>query len=942
MLVRDAAERERIGALAEVEHDYGSLVLLRAPLTSVQAALASAGDATPVSTRLQLHGLSFDPLAQDPLTALADPRGRYADWDSCEDYLVQYSAPVRDEWLDALRAAGLDVLQYLPDQAWWVRGSAQAARRAQRLPAVRFVGPWHPAYRLAPSLQWVYQEPTRATAATRVFELAVARGVGTVALEPLLRAAGGRLQQRLRVPHLPYDLWRVELPESALADLARLPGILSLDPYVAPTAEDERAAQIVAGNYLDASTLDAPGYDPLLQFGVNGAGVTVAVSDDGIGIPGDGGYYISNANAAHGPLRGASSSASGHGHLQATIIAGSTPAAGFDPLGYQYALGVAPAAHLLNIPLLRPGYSGSDVQAADDTVSGSGPNGVRASISNNSWGAGANDNHYDALAAVYDALTQDASLAPSIDPLLFVFSAGNLGSTGLTRPKVAKNVLAIAASENYRPEAPTASGSTVPADNIDELPDFSGRGPAFDGRIKPDLTAPGEAVTGGRSGPDALFGNLDSYHRISSGTSHAAPQVAGAAALITQAWKSSHAGANPSPALVKALLINGAVDMSGAGATEPMPNGAEGWGRIHLKHVLSTAAPLVARDQQVVLTEPGEVYRWDGTVASATAELRVAVVWTDAPGISDPALVNDLDLEAQIGGFLYRGNVLAGGISMPDGSADRRNNVERIQIPAGLGAGTPIRLSVRASALNGNGVLGNADLTDQHFALVCLNCIEDPGFRLVLTADTAALCTGVPYQRPLAIESLGGYAGAVTLSATGWPAPGQVSISPNPLTPAVAGSLQLLSAGMAPAEYPITLNGVSGSLQRSAAFRAHLANAPPSASPLLVPADNAVNVATGVVLQWGQATQAFDYRVEFASDPAFAQILASTRTRALSWAPGLAPGSSYWWRVIAGNACSDAAYSFANGFEDGAVGAGTVSATGSFSTAPAATAAAPR
>jgi phosphodiesterase/alkaline phosphatase D-like protein len=147
---------------------------------------------------------------------------------------------------------------------------------------------------------------------------------------------------------------------------------------------------------------------------------------------------------------------------------------------------------------------------------------------------------------------------------------------------------------------------------------------------------------------------------------------------------------------------------------------------------------------------------------------------------------------------------------------------------------------------------------------------------------------------------------------------------------------------MTPAEYPITLNGVSGSLQRSAAFRAHLANAPPSASPLLVPADNAVNVATGVVLQWGQATQAFDYRVELASDPAFAQILASTRTRALSWAPGLAPGSSYWWRVIAGNACSDAAHSFANGFEDGAVGAGTVSATGSFSTAPAATAAAPR
>jgi subtilisin family serine protease len=90
--------------------------------------------------------------------------------------------------------------------------------------------------------------------------------------------------------------------------------------------------------------------------------------------------------------------------------------------------------------------------------------------------------------------------------------------------------------------------------NIDDLSSFSSLGPASGGRVKPDIAAPGQAITGGRSGTDALFGNIDAAHRWSSGTSHASPQVAGAAALFTQFWKNGHAGANPSPALGESRL----------------------------------------------------------------------------------------------------------------------------------------------------------------------------------------------------------------------------------------------------------------------------------------------------------------------------------------------------------------------------------------------------
>ena len=98
----------------------------------------------------------------------------------------------------------------------------------------------------------------------------------------------------------------------------------------------------------------------------------------------------------------------------------------------------------------------------------------------------------------------------------------------MTRPKVAKNVIAVANSENIR----TEFGGTG-ADNMDDLRSSSSRGPAADGRIKPDITAPGTVITGSRAGScGSVTSCFDANHAYSTGTSHAAPQVAGAAALV--------------------------------------------------------------------------------------------------------------------------------------------------------------------------------------------------------------------------------------------------------------------------------------------------------------------------------------------------------------------------------------------------------------------------
>lgn len=922
--IRKDSDRAPLTALGVVE-DYGSYVVVRASRAQLRAAGVSEASVQALSSTLSLRGYRFDPISDALPDDLQDPRAWYADG-AADQYLVQFDLPVREAWLREIEAAGGRVIQYLPERAWVVAGDAAMAARVRALPRVRAVLAYHPAFKLAADLRAVVQD---GASGPRRVEIAVVRGAPATAAA---RATGVQLLQRMSTESLPYEILRAEADAARLLDLARMPGVLGIDPAGPRLAEDEKAALIVAGNYSDPLTLAPPGYDPLAQFGVNGNQVTVAVADDGIGIPGDGGYYVGASNAINGPLRGASAGAAGHGHLQASIIAGAPPYAALDSEGYNYGMGIAPGAHVVNLPLLRAGYSGTDVQAADDAVSTAGPNGVRATISNNSWGDGVNGNHYDALAALFDALTRDASLAPTRDPLLFVFSAGNVSNQGLTRPKVAKNLIAVGASENIRPTLPTALGSTAPADNLDEIPDFSSRGPAADGRVKPDLVAPGEAITGGRSGVGG-GNNIDLYHRVASGTSHAAPQVAGAAALYTQAWKASHAGVAPSPAMIKAALINGAVELTGAGAGSPIPNGAEGWGRVHLRQVLNTTAPQFSEDQRTRLTEPGEVDRLYARTHSDSEPLRITLVWSDAPGFTDPALVNDLDLEVEVGGVLYRGNVLLGGQSMPGGSADRLNNVERIILPPGIPAGTSLRIRVLAQALNGDGVPGAGDSTDQDYALVCLNCVEEPGFRLRIEGDSARTCAGTPWRQPLTLEGIAGYGGAVTLSQSGLPTPASASYSPNPVGVPGVATLTLNDNGLAPGSYAITLSGVAGALTRQTLLRWTLADAPPAVPALTLPADGASAVASSPTLQWQASAQAYDYRVQIASDPAFAQLVASAETRATSWQPVLQAGQTYYWRVIARNACSDALLLHRDGFEDAGVGSGVASAIRSLSTA---------
>ena len=679
---------------------------------------------------VNLPGGVFDPFTSAPTGTLSGAEASALPHEGY--YIVQFDKTANDEMLSRLRKRGVEVLQYVPNRAFYVYASAGAASNALDDPDVRWVGRLLPEHKIPPvlaeqirtakgssSLPANIAPLQMASDRNAVFDIAVFKREDLNAVSARIElSTGGVVRNVIDLPGNFFNIVRVEASPDTIASAANVEGIFRIDAWSRPVAEDERAAQIVAGNYISTTAISGPGYDPLTQFGVDGTGVTLSVVDDGVGIPGDGGFYITSSNAVNGPLRGASSGASGHGHLNASIIAGNTPFSSLDANGYNFGLGVAPKSHIINIPLLRPGYAGTEANTVNDTLVTVGPNGVPGFISNNSWGNGTNGNSYDSFAAQYDGFVRDASSTASIDPLLIVFSAGNSGTLGLTRPKVSKNTISVGNLENVRTEL------LGTANNIDDLDSSSSIGPAADGRIKPDISAPGTAITGGRSGTDPLFGNIDTYHRWSIGTSHAAPQVAGAAALFTQFWKQTHSGVNPSPALVKAALINGAVDVNGVSTGAARPNGYEGWGRVNLKNVLNTGAAVTYINETDSINGTGAGRNYVGSIADPSLPLRVTLVWTDPPGAADPALVNDLDLEVIVGGYIYKGNILSNGSSVAGGTRDSVNNVENVFLPAGQSG--PLFIRVKGSAINGDGILGNGDPTDQHFALVVHNATVAP------------------------------------------------------------------------------------------------------------------------------------------------------------------------------------------------------------------------
>jgi hypothetical protein len=413
---RSIADRENVTKYGRIVQDFGSsVVLAKSKRTDVSR---SGLDIQKMDSAIHVPSKKFDPIQSVPAeTIKPNDVGNERDY-----FIVQFGGIAVDDWLDSIRDAGVEVLQYLPDQAFFVYGSTSAAAKVAGHSRVRWVGKYTAEQKKSPELRRFVDSVKGETA---MFDVAVFDRADLSEVSARVASViHGRVLHQIKLPNNFFDVVRIEASPADLDAIANIPDVVRIDQYEKPKAEDERSSQIISGNFSSTTILNAPGYNPLTQFGVNGQNVTISMVDDGVSIPGNGGFYLTAANTVNGPLRGGPSGATkGHGHLNASIIAGDAPFSGPDPTGYNYGLGVAPKSNIINIPLLTAAYTGVEADTYNDTLITAGPNGVLGSISNNSWGNGLNANAYDSYAAQFDGFVRDASAGPSIDPISLIFSA---------------------------------------------------------------------------------------------------------------------------------------------------------------------------------------------------------------------------------------------------------------------------------------------------------------------------------------------------------------------------------------------------------------------------------------------------------------------------------------------------------------------------------------
>ena len=194
------------------------------------------------------------------------------------------------------------------------------------------------------------------------------------------------------------------------------------------------------------------------------------------------------------------------------------------------------------------------------------------------------------------------------------------------------------------------------------------------------------------AGNDKNVGTNNCGTLTMSGTSMASPGAAGLTALIrqyyTDGWypsgvKTTGNGFTPSGSLLRATLVNSAVNMAGATA---IPSNCQGWGRVLLDNALffsGDGRKLVATDDTTGFpTGSVNVDRtFTYTVNSNSQPLKVTLAWTDFPSTpaANPHLNNDLDLIVTgPTGTVWRGNVFSGGNSTTGGAADRKNTLEQV------------------------------------------------------------------------------------------------------------------------------------------------------------------------------------------------------------------------------------------------------------------------
>lgn len=399
------------------------------------------------------------------------------------------------------------------------------------------------------------------------------------------------------------DCLRARVPQNRLYDIARLPCIHLIAPISAKTApEDTDGRAIQQSNALDS--------DHPLGRHYNGAGTGILIRDDGMVGP-----HIDFKGRITNWTTGANIPANSHGDRVSGIAGGAGNA---DP----QQKGMATGTHLY-ITNYDPFFDDLTLQKCVQYNIG---------ITNSSYSDGCNTTYS------MEARGADQQLADH-PWLMHVFSAGN--SNGANCGYGAGSQWGNITGGNKMAK------NSLMAGNIDQYELIAGnssRGPAYDGRVKPDICTYGSNQVS--TGPDHTY-------QVFGGTSAAAPGLSGLLAQLSQAWETLHPQLPVPATLLKTVLLNTATDVG-----QPGPDFIYGWGKAN---GLRAVECLESHQHDDFTLDHQQTWSRLVTIPAGQRNARFMIGWTDPPAEvnASHALVNDLDLTVTgPGGTLYRPLIL--------------------------------------------------------------------------------------------------------------------------------------------------------------------------------------------------------------------------------------------------------------------------------------------
>ncbi len=574
-------------------------------------------------------------------------------------YIVQFDGPIYEEERAALEQAGTVIDGYIPNYAYIVRMNEETREQASRLPFVIWIGDYQPGFKLCRDIHLEETTPQE-------MDIILYPGIGVESFRACVESAGGQM--------IGGQAGEWETVVRAVVAPDRLTSVLCdsrvkwIEPYYQSYFYNGSAQWVIQTNKLNDRRI--------WDMGLKGEGQIINILDSGVRTThnffrdpnvaiNDFGDYPTHRKIISYQKTGATQPtfgddlSIGHGtHTSGSALGNDEPVGGTSTN-----TGMAPEAKLYFLDGGSSSYPGVVFIGFDLESNLTRAYSGGARISSHSWG--------NQTTRAYNSYCQQADRAMwNHDDFLVVVSAGNLDQGQYTgSPGNAKDVICVGACQNGAFAKMFAS-------------DISSSGPSGDGRIRPDLLAPGKDIMSASSTADAA-------EKTMSGTSMSCPIIAGSVALVrqyfTEGWyptgtPTASNKTTPSGALLKAMMIN-SVETDYFG--RPVPDTLVGWGRPKLDNVLyfpNDSLKLWLVDYSAGL-QTGKEYVKEITLVANKKPLRVTLVWTDYPAQSNasPALVNDLNLEVTSPtGKIYMGNNFANKVSVTGGSFDSKNPVENV------------------------------------------------------------------------------------------------------------------------------------------------------------------------------------------------------------------------------------------------------------------------